>query len=50
MFAIAVLQSLYGGPLDCTSVDVLENIWPIIEYLQIAEYKENIAKEIKVWL
>ncbi len=33
--AIAVLRSLYGGSLECSSTSDLENLLPVIKYLRI---------------
>ena len=32
---IAVLRSLYGGPLECKTAADFEMLWPVIKYLQI---------------
>lgn len=39
---IAVLQALYGGFLTACSVQELEDLIRIIEYLDIQEFRENI--------
>lgn len=41
---IAVLQALYGGNLTASTVQQLDELLRIIEYLDIQEFKESIEK------
>lgn len=47
---MAVLRSLYGGTLECSSVGNLDSLLEVILYLGIEEYIRSIEKEVGRWL
>jgi hypothetical protein len=46
-FLVHVLRALYGGELEATTVADLEEIYKIIEYLKIDEFKSSVGENLK---
>lgn len=46
-FTVYVLRALYGGELEASSVSDLEEIFRVVDFLQIDEFRQNIEANLR---